>query len=280
MQRSIFLLIALAASVMVCVQNSLLLTAFTWAIIHGAGLESAFAFGPAVIGLAVIWAAFWLIKPKVSKHAAASFAALALGVVLLNELLLPATPLQAWRHTHGLKGVRVLEVRDEPFLSPRGNPIGIRISFDAVVPRTAAYSISVATLMKASGETIWPLHFAYSPGIRVEPPPVPQAESPYDIFQKDVVYRFSQDMMPAFIRYDEKTKTVCLAEVRTKYITEADFLSALAANRDIGLHVEIHVNGEFNSVSMVAAEGVTSHHYDMQTIYDTIGKEGAGRCQQ
>ena len=280
MRQSRLLLIALAASAIVCAQNALFLTGFGWALIHGAGIESALAFAPAAIALTVIWIGYRFIKKNVSSRATTSwFAALAITVVVLNEWLLPATPLRAWRDNRSLKGVRVLAVRDEPLLSAQGNPIGVRLSFDAVVPRTSAYSIHGA-VYSMSPDTIWPLGFGYSGERRVEPAPARQAESPYDIFQKGVVYTITQDMVPVFLRYDLKTKNLCLAEVRTKYISEADFLSALAANRAAALRVGVSVNGEYNAVSMWVAERVTSNHYDMQAIYDTIAKEGGGRCEQ
>jgi hypothetical protein len=279
MKRSPLLLIALAASAVICVQNLLSLTGFGWALIHGAGVQSVLAFVPAAIALAVVWAGYRLIKSRVSSHATPVFATFAIGVVVLSEVLLPATPLKMWGSQRALEGVRVLSVRDEPLLSARGNPIGVRISFDAVVPRTGAYSI-YGSLGSASAETIWPLNFGYLRGHRVEPAPADQSDSPYDVFEKDVIYTLIEDMVPNFVRYDEKMKTPCLAEVRTKYITEADFLSALAANRDIRLRMNIFVNGEFNAVSVVAADAITSRTYDMQAIYDTIAKEGGGRCAQ
>ena len=278
MRRSSPLLIALVASVIVCAQNVPSVTGFTWALIHGVGVESALAFAPAAIGLALIWAGYFLITKTVSNRATSRFAAVAIGVIVLNELVLPATPFRMWRNNRALKGVRVLEVRDEPLLSAQGNPIGVRISFDAVVPRTTAYGI-YAGAYSTSPETIWPLGFGYLGDRRVDPAPTPQPESPYDIFQKDVVYTTSQNMVPVFLRYDEKTKKPCLAEVRTKYISEADFLTALAANRNVLLKVAVSVDGEYNSVSVWVAERLTSHRYDMQAIYDTIAKEGGGRCQ-
>jgi hypothetical protein len=271
----------LTASAIVCAQNVLFLTGFTWALIHGAGIESALAFAPAAIALAVIWIGYWFIKKKVSSRATTPWlAALAITVIVLNEWLLPATPLRAWRDDRSLNGVRVLAVRDELLLSAQGNPIGVRLSFDAVVPRTSAYGIYGAVYPMSPNTTIWPLGFGYSGESRVEPAPTRQAESPYHIFQKGVVYTITHDMVPMFLRYDLKTKSLCLAEVRTKYISEADFLSALAANRATTLRVGISVNGEYNGQSVWVAEGVTSNHYDMQAMYDTIAKEGGGRCEQ
>jgi hypothetical protein len=273
-------LIALVASVIVCAQNALSVMGFTWALIHGVGVESALAFAPAAIALAVIWGGYFFITRKVSTRATPAFAALASAVVVLNELVLPATPLQAWRSNRALNGVRVLEVRDEPLLSAQGNPIGVRISFDAVVPRTMGYTMyASAYIITTSGVAIAPLGFRYLGDRRVDPAPMPQPESIYDIFQQGVVYTISQDMVPMFFRYDEKTKKPCLAEVRTKFITEGDFLSALAANRNVPLNVDVSVNGEYNAVSVSVADRVTSRRYDMQAIYETIGHEGGGRCE-
>jgi len=278
--RTLFF-IALVASALICLQNIPVLVGFGWALIHGAGVMALLAFVPAAIALAVFWAGYHVMKRTVSsRYLIPAFVVFAIGVVALNETVLPSTPLKDWRRQRALEGVRVLRVRDEPLLSSRGNPIGVRISFDALVPRTGGYLISAATLASASGETIWPLHFGHMIGLRVEPSPTKQSGSPYDLFQKDIVYTFTQDMLPSFIRYDEKTRTPCLAEVRTKYITEADFLSALGANRDINLRVEVVVDGEYNAVHVVAAEGITSRRYDLQAMYDTIAKEGSGRCEQ
>ena len=158
MKRYPLLLIALVASVLICIQNLSILGGFVWALIHGAGARSFVAFVPAALALVVLWAGYRVIRSRVTgRYMTFAFLAYAIGVVVLNEMLLPATPLKDWSGRRALEGVRVLGVRDEPLLSARGNPIGVRISFDGVVQRTDAYLIAAATLASASGETIWPL---------------------------------------------------------------------------------------------------------------------------
>ena len=125
--------------------------------------------------------------------------------------------------------------------------------------------MSASTLLSASGETIWPLHFGQVLGHHVQPPPADQSDSPYGVFQKDVIYTVRQDMLPNFVHYDQKTQTPCLTGVGTKYLTEAQFLSALAANREVPLRVEIQIQGEHRSVT-VAADRVTSRRYDLRVI--------------
>ena len=272
-------LIALAASLLLCAQNAGAATAFGWALIHGAGVSALIAFVPVAVGLVILWSGYAVIRRCTPPYSTALFTALALALLALNEALLPATPLTVWRGQRALEGVRVLSVRDEPLLSARGNPIGVRITFEAVVPRTAGYLLS-AGLANAARETIWPLNFGFLGDQTVHPLPADDPDSFYDVFEKDVVYRFSQEMLPSFIRYDVRTRTACLAEVRTKYISEADFLAALAANRDAQLNAYITVNGEYNAVNVYAGEYSISRGYDMQAIYETVAREGGGRCPQ
>jgi hypothetical protein len=280
MFRSTLALIALTASAMVCAQNLPFITGLTWALIHGGDILNVLVLVPAAIAITFMWAGLYFIKKKIGKRATPVFALFAAGVVACNEWLLPATPLKTWSAHRALEGVRVFDVRDEPLLSAHGNPIGVRISFQATVPRTGAYIISAATLTSESGDMIEPLQFAHVIRRGAEPPATAQRDSPYEVFQANVAYTFSEDMLPWFIGYDEKTKTPCLAQVSTKYISEVDVLSALAANRQIRLRTEILVEAEHNAGRVSAAQGITSRHYDMQAIYDTIATEGWGRCKQ
>jgi hypothetical protein len=272
-------LIALAASLVLCAQNVGAVTAFGWALIHGAGVSALIAFVPVAVGLATLWSGYHVISRRAPRYSTALFTAFALALLAVNEAVLPATPLKVWRGQRALKGVRVLSVRDEPLLSARGNPIGVRVTFEAVVPRTTGYLLS-AGLTNASPETIWPLGFGFLGDQTVHPLPADNPESIYDVFEKDVVYRFTQDMVPNFIRYDVRTRTACLAEVRTKYISETDFLAALATNRDARLNAYISVNGEYNAVNVYAGEYPISRGYDLQAIYETVANEGGGRCPQ
>lgn len=272
-------LIALAASLLLCAQNVGTVTAFGWALIHGAGVSAPIAFVPVAVALAILWAGYRVIPRLAPRHSNALFTAFALALLAINEAVLPATPLKVWRGQRALEGVRLLSVRDEPLLSARGNPIGVRVTFEAVVPRAMGYLLS-AGLTNASRETTWPLDFGSLGDQTVHPLPTDDPESIYDVFEKDVAYRFTQDMVPNFMRYDVRTRTACLAEVRTKYVSEADFLAALAANRDARLKAYISVNGEYNAVNVYVGEYPISGGYDMQAIYETVAKEGGGRCPQ
>ena len=205
------------------------------------------------------------------------FTSYALGLVLMNEVLLPSTPLKAWWAQRALEGVEARSVRDELLLSARGNPIGIRITFQAVVPRTGNYSISASSLSRVADELLWPLDFGNSTRSVVDPAPSP-GEDIYDAFQKGVVYTFTTDLMPAFLSFHEQEKEPCLVNVTTKYISEADFLAALSKSRKMKYRGAIYATNAYSTVSTVVHEYVTSGDYDVEAMYRTIAIEGNRRC--
>ncbi len=107
------------------------------------------------------------------------FTSYALGLVVMNEVLLPSTPLKALWAQRALEGVEVRSVRDDVLLSARGNPIGIRITFQAVVPRTVEYSISASGVSRVADEVLWPLDFGHSNPPVVAPAPARGEEADF-----------------------------------------------------------------------------------------------------
>ena len=276
MRRHGALLIALLATLALCAQNIAFVGGFVWGAIHGAGAASLLAFLPAALGLSILWAGFFVLRRHGVERMTLVFGLYALGVFVLNEALLPGTPLKAWRGQRAMESVAVRHVRDDLLPSARGNPIGVRITFQAVVPRTGRYSISASTLASATGESPWPLHFGHSLQHRVDPKP--PTDGAYDVLERGVVYTFSQDMLPNFLWYDERAKQPCLVDVVTKYISQADVLAALAKSRQVVLRTEIHVDGENGAQRVLAADYVTTRSYDLNAMYETIAAEGGKRC--
>ena len=273
------LLIALLATLLICCQSYMFLLGFGWALIHGAGASSFLAFLPAAIGLALLWAGYIFLKRRNIRRLTIVFTSYALGLLLINEVLLPSTPLKAVWAQRALGGVEVRSVRDDVLLSERGNPIGIRITFQAVVPRTAEYSISASSMSRVADELLWPLNFSYLKRSVVDPAPS-RGKDIYDVFQKGVVYTFTTDLMPAFLAFREREKAPCLVNVTTKYISEADFLVALSKSRKMKYRGEIHATNAYSSGSTVVHEYVTSGDYDVEAMYRTIAIEGNHRCGQ
>jgi len=269
--------IGLFASLVICFQSYLFVLGLVWALIHGAGASSFLAFLPMAVSLSVLWAGYVFLKRRNIRRMTLLFTSYALGIVLMNEVLLPSTPLQAlWAHRTA-EAVEVRSVRDEVLLSARGNPIGIRITFDAVVPRTREYSISASALSRVADDVLWPLNFGHSTQSVTDPPPS-RGEGPYDVFQKGVVYTFTTDLMPDFLSFREREKQPCLVNVTTKYISEADFFAALSKSRSMKYRGGIHVSNPHSMQSAVVHEYVTSRDYDVEAMYRTIALEGNRRC--
>ena len=272
------LLIALLATLVICFQGYLFVMGFVWALIHGAGVSSLLAFWPTATSLAALWGGYIFLTRRNIRRLTLVFAGYALGIVLLAELLLPATPLKAMLALRAAEAVEVRSVHDEVLLSPRGNPIGIRVTFEAVVPRTGEYSISASALSRVADEVLWPLNFGHSRRSGAEPPPSPGGEGPYDVFQEGVVYRFTTDLMPEFLSFHERDTEPCLVNVTTKYISEADFVSALSRSRNMKYRGGIHVSNALSMQSAVVHTYVTSRGYDVEAMYRTIAIEGNRRC--
>jgi hypothetical protein len=270
-------LIGLLATVIICVQNVGSVLGFGWAAMHDAGPRALFAFLPAAAGIAMLWLGYVFLRRRNVSRMTPGFAIYALCIVLLNEVVLPWTPLKAWRSERAVEAVEVRNVRDEHLLSAAGHPMGIRIAFDVVVPRTASYSIDAAALSRVADDVFWPLDFGHSSRSVIEPPPS-RGEAPFSVFQNGVVYTFTTDLTPNFLSYDEREKRPCLVNVTTKYLSEADFMLALSKSRRMKYRGEVHVSSAYSTQSQVAKEYVTAHDYDVEAMYRSIAIEGGRRC--
>lgn len=273
------LLIASIATAAICVQNWMSVLAFAWAAIHAAGLEALLAFLPAAIGIALVWAGYiFLSSRKEGWRTPVLFGAYALGILILNEVVLPATPLKAWRTQRALEAVEVLTVRDEVLLSARGNPIGVRIIFAVVFPRRVVGRVrqSTSTIGPVEGPLPYPLQLR-GHSRQVEPSPTSQDSD--EVYQGGVVYTVTTTSLPNFLWYDESTQETCLQTVTSESFSEADFLSALSENRSIKLHVFAVLDSDYSTTAVYRRLG-PSRDYDLEAMYETIVMEGNKRCQR
>ena len=128
-------------------------------------------------------------------------------------------------------------------------------------------------------ETPWPLHFGHGYSLTIEPQPA-REDSPYDALERDVVYTFTQELLPNFLAYDQRLEQPCFEEVTTEYVSEADVLAALAKSRDVRLRTAIEVEGEYGAVRVLAVDYTTSRRYDLYAMYETVVNEGNERCKR
>lgn len=273
------LFIVLAATAIVCIQSYMSVLGFTWAIMHGAGLSSVLAFVPAAVAVGLLWGGYLFIMRRNLSRKAAVFTMYAVALIGLNEVLLPATPLRALWNARAANGVQIRTVRDEVLLSHRGNPIGIRIMFEVVVPRTGHYLIGPSVLSRVADEALSPLDFGHSRSSVINPAPN-GSEEIYDGLVKGIVYTFTKDMMPDFLHYDDRRQQPCLVNVTTKFISAAAFRTALTESRSMKYRGEIHVSTPAGGRSAVVHQFETARAYDVEAMYRTIELEGGARCGQ
>jgi hypothetical protein len=264
------------ATVAICSQNGPAPLAVGWGLIHGAGPAALLALVPLVGSLALLWGAAIFLNRRAARGMPILFGLLAASILFLNEALLPATPLKAWRTQRAIEAVEIRNIRDELILSARENPIGIRLTFEAIFPRNGDYVVAYA--LGSQDHRPYALQFDNSPGvgdvisaaaIEIDPEP---SEDHY--FRHGVVYTFREMRLPNFLSYDDKAGEPCLNE---KYV-EKDFLAALSKSRDLKYRTQIRVSSEHAYRPVTAAEYVTSRAYDIEAMYRTIQTEGNRRC--
>ena len=274
MARSPAVLIGVVASVVIAVQNQSAVLGFGWAAIHGAG-GGLLAFAPAAGAWAVLWSGYaWLMHVR-ERPAAWLFAVHALGVVALNEVVLPSTPFKDWRKQRFIRSVVVTGLRDEALPSAGGNPLGIRYRFDVAVPRTGQYVIQTSALLPTVPDELHVLLFGPA-GIAIEPVPI-QFDGVFSTLARDVTYGFAVDLMPVFAGLDERTKKPCLASAAPRGLSPQDFAAALSKYRDVRFLADITVSYEGDTAAAVR-DYVTTNGYDVYAMYQAFVSEGHPRC--
>jgi hypothetical protein len=272
MTRPGTLLIALIATVAICVQNSSFALAVGWGVLHGAGLRAFTAALPVTLGLAALWAGYVLLSRGRIRQVPVLFTLYALGILLVNELLLPTTPLKAWRAQRAVETVEVGNIRDDLALSARGNPIGIRFTFDVVFPRAGAYAVAASALQPVGDSSPYALQFAHAIRSSVEP------DTAGEEFQEGIVYVFSKVFLPNFLSYDDRTGDPCFDTTTTADLSEEELRALLSKSTGTRFRNVIQVSSEHAVRTVAAAEYVTSRAYDVQAMYKTIAAEGNMRC--
>jgi hypothetical protein len=208
---------------------------------------------------------------------ASLFTVYALGVVALNEVLLPSTPFKDWRKQRFIQSVAVTGLRDEALRSAGGNPLGIRYRFDVAVPRTGKYFIQTSALLPTVADDLHVLLFSPA-GIAIEPAPI-QFDNVFSTLASDVTYGFAIDLMPAFARLDERTKKPCLAYAEPPGLSQQDFAAALSKDRDVRFRADITVSFE-GDTAVAVQDYVTTNGYDVYAMYQAFVSEGHPACQE
>jgi hypothetical protein len=268
-------LVALVATGAMCVQNSGSALGFGWALIHGAGPAAVVAFWPLAIGLAMLWSAFWYLNRSTHRHASALFTGLAVAMLVVYEMVLPATPLTSWRREHAMKAAVVQNMHDEPLLSAKGNPIGIRVTYEVNFPHAVVANVHLG-LARVQGEVLPYMQSKEFGRHRETIDPEPSAKDLYNVFERKKIYKFTVASMPGFLYYDEKTQQPCL-DLYSE-VSEAEIVAAIQKMSPDTYHVDISLTSDDVPIAVNHDGYVTAHEYDLQAMYQTIVTEEHQRC--
>jgi hypothetical protein len=271
------LVVGVVASIVMCIQNAGSLLGFGWELIHGAGPAAVIAFAPLGLGLGILWGGFRYLHRSSHRHASMLFTALALSTVLLYELLLP-TPLRSWGTERAMQAAEVRNIRDEVLLSKRGNPIGVRLTYDVALPRAVVCHVQASGLHPSDGDHSLPNQFDfYHHTESIEPSPSSK-DGFYREFKKGNVYRFTEALVPGFLKYDETTQAPCLNVTPYWEFSDADVIAAVKTRGKMQYRTSIALSSLDVPIRVSQYDYLTSHEYDLEAMYETVVKEGHKRC--
>jgi hypothetical protein len=264
------LVIALLATAAVLYQNAAFAGGFFWALAHGVGLFGIISFIPAALAITLLWAGYAFLRKQRIPFAPLLLTAHAVVIVLANEAILPRTPLKTAQQQRAVDAVTVRYVRDEPLMSSTGRPLGFRLKYEVIFATRGRYLVAPSAA-SAVGRTGPPeLDFGMNTLPNVEPRPLAHDEI-FPLFEKDVRYTFTIDMIPVFVRSDDETKVRCVKLVPRTTFSHDDFIAALSKVPSVPYRTFVQVESYGDGTRrVVAAEYVTSRAYDIQAIHQTF----------
>ena len=253
---------------------------------EGFGAMTLAALGVALLPLLVLLIIYLVVR----RRSAATRILVICGIVIFiaMEILLPVSPFKTTvsnaLHKRAMQAVEIRNVRDEPFLSLKGNPVGVRVSFEAVFPRGG--KLSVSPTLRAVDERYhhYQTSMGHLAGITVAPEPEKDSSGNYH-FAAGGSYRFSADFYPVFIliahsggRGMEKGD-VCLWEEGTPTLSADDLQSLLHEPIETLYNVEVKVSGNtYFTAPRQAYSGTTTRSYSLKTLHEAALLEGARPC--
>lgn len=267
--------IGVLASLVLCVQNVGAGSAAAWAAIHGAGLLALVAFQPLALAVGLLWAGFLYLKGKPGRLAVLLFGGHALMVLLLTELLHPATPLKERWAQRALTSAEVLSIRDDVATTSTGDPVGLRVTYELRFSRRFVGTIHTAQITSPEDAARpFPLAF-HRAEEEIEPPPA--SSDLQQVFERGVVYRVSVTAMPSFRFLVYATGRAC----RDTPPGHSDD-EILASLRQVGKRrdrVMIFVSSGEPSRTATVAEHLTSP-YDLEAMFQSVVREGLPPCRR
>ena len=244
------------------------------------------ALGVALLPLLVLLIAYFVVR----RRPAATRILVICGVVVFiaMEILLPVSPFKTTitsaLQKRAMQAVEIRDVRDEPFLSARGNPVGVRVSFEAVFPRGGRLSVSPTLYAVDERYHHYQTSMGHLAGTSVSPEPEKGDSGEYH-FVPGGVYQFSADFYPIFITIDNsggrglKKGDICLWEESTPTLSADALRRFLREPVETAYSVEIKVSGNtYFTAPRQAYSGTTTASYSLKDIHEAALLEGALPC--
>lgn len=262
------------------------LGAFTWSWLGGA--------------LLLLWAGWFLLRGSRSRGRVVVFLfeGALLGSLALG-LPLAATSYEDAQHLTALAHTEIGNVQDAVLHSPGGDPIGVRLSFNARFPSSAGYV--VYPFLKPSSAFFERIRArlpkgAYDPApldLRVikrsvtPQPQDPRGDAPAALrdptsrldFSQGVRYRFVFDLAPSYLRRVGPGGTLCIAWPTAQDWWSSKTMFRALIEADAPTHYEVAINGTpYGDIVDGAPPEQTAHAYDPHDFYASAEREHLPAC--
>jgi hypothetical protein len=237
--------------------------------VHGPALLAYFVLGYLVLALALLWISYGFIRRRGYRHG--RWLLIAAGILLCAAMVGGSQGswglLIEWesaRQDRLATATQVFHVHDEPLLSPKGDPIGIRLRYSMRFPNSDYFWHSPSLRIgKDLGTGMWADGRFTEPAVT---PPMQRGKSGALRYEKGRQYDFTAEVIPYFLVQDKAKTKLCIVEPLPEY--RAGFERLIASGE--ALHYKITVTG-------TKFEAETENAYSPKTFYESALKEGAVR---
>lgn len=264
--------IAILFTVLLLVQSSYILPL---SLKEGFSTITLIAIGVSAAPIILLWAIVFMLRR--ARHSL--WLQLLSGVVLclIFEILIPVSPfkttISSWRIKKAVDSVQISGVTDDFFYSLKGNPVGIRISFDAVCPKDGFLSVSPAIRAVDDRLHHYMTSMSHFANITIEPQPKKDPENG-DFFTGGQSYRFTADLLPSFLFPSRHNEELCLY-----YKAVDEFKKIVVDPIKTKYSVEIHVDGNSYFVTRrIAYSDYTQKAYNLNTFYESALNQSVKPC--
>ena len=240
-----------------------------------AGVFATVALAYLFISQLILWFGFiFLYKMKSPQKTLLLFV---LGLALLGAAFPVHTITEkydSWRDEKIIEAQRntqVFDITDEPFRSPSGNLLGVRLRYSVRVPTSGRYSPGPRLL--TADKSLRDFRGLTILNTTVEPRPARADASlltvPYGRYEKEITYQFTVEMIPFYLIPSRDRSGYCnsFASAEEENLAQSDRQERFL----------ISVGGTSADMDLTGKSPLTSHAYKLKDFYDGAVAEGAQR---